>query len=133
MNQFGIPYQLPSFYKREVLKKREAVKKTENPKHIHRLFIFLGTNEADITAVATETASCQRLGLLELQFEKGITDADRARYIAIFEKAMPADRSVEIAAEANIPSIEIRKRYRDLRKTSIQQEIAAVKRDALLN
>ena len=133
MNQFGIPYQLPSFYKREVIKKREAVKKTENPKHIHRLFIFLETTEADIKVVATEAASCQRLDLLELQFEKGITDADRVRYIAIFEKAMPADRAVEIAAEANIPSTEIRERYQNLQYTAIRQEVASIRREALLN
>ena len=42
VNQFGIPYQLPSFYKREVVRKSEA------GKHIHRVFIFLKTTEANI-------------------------------------------------------------------------------------
>ena len=131
LKEQNIPYRLPPFYYPQ-----QNVKKRAETKHIHRLFIFLGSKESEIEKVAAEAARCVRLELLELKFEKGITDSDRQRYIAIFNEAMPADKNIEIASEANIPSTEIRQRYQDLQKTAIQQEQqerASIKREALLN
>ena len=125
MNQFGIPYQLPPFYKKPI--------KKEEGKHRHQLFIFLKTTEAVIELVAAEAACCEKLELLELGFEKGITEAEIENYIDILKAALPAEREVEIASEANIPSSMLRERYQDAQDTAIRQEVASIRREALLN
>ena len=125
MNQFGIPYRLPSFYRREVVKKREASEKRAG-KHVHRLFIFQKTTQRVISRFAAEAAVCKKLQLIELLFEAGIPDSDIARYKKMFSEALPAERAVKITTEANIPSQEMRKQYRELEDAALQQKIADI-------
>ena len=107
-------YQLPAIYK-----KKEG-------KHTHRLFIFLKSTDDVIRAVAAEAALCDRLEVLKLWFEMGITEADVQRYLGIFDAALPAEQDVEIEYEADIPPPVLRQWYQ-------YAEIEATRRRALLN
>ena len=117
MEKISRPYQLPSFYKNE----------KEECKRRRCIFVFLAANESVIQAVAAEVASSiEHNCLLQLLFESGISEADLQRYIAIFDSALPAERGVEIESELNIPTSDIRQRYR-------YSCVVAVRRRALLN
>ena len=114
MKNITEPYQLPSIYKKE------------KGKHRHRIFVFLKTTDAAIQAVAAEAAMCEKLEMLQLWFEMGITETDVQRYLDILKSALPAEREIEIVHETDIPKHLIQQWYK-----YAHSEI--VKRRALLN